>query len=93
MLHYFEQQFQSAHILTVDGVPDLVNDGVSFGCGTEEELTEFCNQKIGQKILFYLLWSDDKLKYKPFLVFENDIHVKLNNKKFIDLSAATPRFK
>lgn len=70
-----------------------MGDDVSFGCGTHEELTDFYTSKLGQKILFYLLWSDDKLKYQLVRSFENDIEMELKNAKFIDMSASTPIFK
>ena len=93
MLQYFVQQLKSAYVLTTDDVIELVGDDVSFGCGTQEELTDFYTSKLGQKILFYLLWSDDKLKYQLVRSFENDIEMELKNAIFIDMSAATPIFK
>lgn len=93
MLEYFEEQLKSANILTSEDVAGFVEDDVSFGCGTSEELTEYYTSRVGQRILFYLIWSDEKLKYQIIRVFENDVESELKGKKFVDMSAATPRFK
>lgn len=93
MLQHFAQQFKSAPVLAKADIMELVADDVSVGCGNHEELSEYYTSKIGQRILFYLLWDENKLKYKPIRVFENDIDTVLKSKTFIDMSAATPRFK
>ena len=93
MLEHFEIQLKSAHILTSDNISGFVGDDVESDCGTEDELTEFYTTKIGQKILFYLLWSDIKSKYQLFRVFEKDIESELKGKAFVDMSAATPLFR
>ena len=93
MLEHFEQQLKSALPLSEEDVVGFVDADSTADCGTEVKLTEYYTSKIGQRMLFYLLWSDKISKYKIVRSFENDIESELKDKKFVDMSAATPRFR
>lgn len=91
MLQYFEQQLKTAPPLGEDGAAAMIKVRVDNG-GNEAELTEYFTARLGQRLVFALLETDNNLEVKR--MFEGDIVATLSeytydaNKSSVDM----PRF-